>query len=319
MLRMQGFTVQVARSPEEAVALYAAAPDAAFIAGGTDLLPEIKLGLSQPRTLVAIGTALPATVQDEGADLVLGAGLRLEQVAALGLPALSQAAAQVGSPQVRAAGTLGGNVMLSPRCMYYNQTPAWRASLGGCMRAEGPLCRVTGSAARCVATQCSDTLPALLVLGARLRLCSPAGTREVPLADLLRYDGMRAMDLAPGELLTHVILPRPAPGTRCRVDKLAARGSIDFPMLVTAVLLRLRGAVVEELRIAVGAVSPQPRLLPVDAWVGRPLHEAAVGELADLAWQKVRPVASVEGDVAWRREVARVTVRRALESLRAEA
>lgn len=318
MLRMQGFRVVHAGTPEQAVALYRDSDSPAYIAGGTDLLPTMKLELREHRTLIAVGRALSTSVQEEGDDLVLGAGMTLAQVAGLHLAPLSQAAGHVASPQIRNSGTLGGNVMLDTRCRFYNQSPAWRASLGGCLRAEGPSCRVTDSKTSCVATQCSDTVPALMVLDARLRLLSPAGQREVPLTDLLRYDGMKAIDLEPGELLTHVVVPRPGAGTVAEAEKLTARGSIDFPMLSIAALARFEpSGALAALRIAVGAVSPQPRLVSkLDAFLGRPLDDAAIEAIGQQTWQRTRPMGSLAGDPAWRRDVSAVTVGRMLRRLR---
>lgn len=320
MLRMSGFRVVQASSPQEAVALYADSEGPAYIAGGTDLLPTIKLELRQHRTLIAVGRALSTSVEDDGDDIVIGAGMTLARVAELDLAPLAQAAGHIASPQIRNTGTLGGNVMLDTRCRYYNQSPAWRGSLGGCLKAEGDICWVTNGPKSCVATQCSDTVPALMVLGARLRLVSPAGSRDVPLTDLLRYDGLKQLDLAPGELLTHVIVPRPAPGTVAAADKLTVRGSIDFPMLTVAALARFDGPLLADLRVAVGAVSPQPRLLPkLDAFLGQPLDDVAIDAIGELAWKRTRPQGSLAGDLGWRRDVARVTVRRLLVGLRGRA
>lgn len=321
MLRMSGFEVVQPTTPEEAVALFASSPSPAWLAGGTDLLPSLKQGLLAPRTVIALGRALPRQARRVGETLELGAGMPLSQVATLGGPEpLPQAAGHVASPQIRAMGTLGGNVMLDTRCRFLNQSPAWRQALGGCLRAEGDICQVNGSPRSCVATQCSDTVPALLVLDARLRLLGPEGSREVPLEALLRFDGMRSRELEPGELLTWIVLPDPAPGTVAEAEKVAMRGSIDFPLVVVAGAARFEGGLLAGLRIAIGAVGPQPRLLPdLDAHLGQPLDDARIDTIVELVLRRTRPQGSLAGDTAWRRHMTGVVVGRLLRRLRERA
>jgi len=156
-------------------------------------------------------------------------------------------------------------------------------------------------------------VPALLVLDARLRLLGPSGSRDVKLVDVLRFDGMRPMDIQPGELLTHVLVPKPAPGSLAASDKLAMRDSIDFPMLNVAVTARFDADLLADLRIAIGAISPKPRLLPgLDAYRGQRLDAARIDSIAQGAWRRSRPQAATAGDTGWRRDMVRVMVRRLL-------
>lgn len=319
MLRMSGFSFLQARDPQHAVDLFAQSDSAAWLAGGTDLLPAIKLRVQQPKLLVGIGRAIPRTIEQHGDELVLGAGLRLVELERLAPAPLAEAAASIAGPQIRAMGTLGGNVMLDVRCRYYNQSAHWRQALGGCLKADGDICHVTGAPKSCVASQCADTIPALLVLGARLRLLSAEGVREVALSDFLRFDGLRPHDLRAGELLTHVILPRT--GGVGASAKLRPRGSIDFPLISMSGFARLEGpeARVQELRVAIGATNPQPKLLPgLDAYIGQPLDEERIQAIAEGAWMRTRPQGSLVGDLAWRRQVARVFVVRLLRRMRAQ-
>lgn len=325
MLRMDGFRYAHASSPEEAVALFQSEPQARYLAGGTDLLPDLKHRILSPALVIGIARALPRGAREVdgpgGPEWEIGAGTRLAEVAALpGLAPLPQAASRVASPQIRNMGTLGGNIMLSPRCRYYNQSQEWRTALGGCLRAIGDICHVTNSPKTCVAAQSSDTVPALLVLGARVRLLGPQGSRELPVADLYRFDGMDHLVLSQGELLTHVLVPVPPVGAVARYDKLQRRGSIDFPLLSIATWATFQGDAPDALRIAVGAVSPQPKLIPgLDPFLGQPLDDERIEQIAELVFKRVRPQAALMGDPAWRRSVARVTVRRALQALREEA
>ena len=322
MLRMDGFTFQAAHSPEEAVQLWHAHPDAAYIAGGTDLLPNIKHRIDRPGVLVGLGTALPRGWSRVGDTLEIGAGTTLAALSTCAeLPVLAQAAAAVGGPQIRNMGTLGGNVMLDTRCLFLNQTAHWRQSLGHCLKAEGTWCHVVGGPKTCVATQSSDTVPALMALGARLRVLGPDGTCELPLEALFRFDGIRNHTLTRGSLITHVQVPLPPVDFRARYDKVRTRGAIDFPQLAVAIAGRMSGVgdacVARTLTVVVGAVNPRPQAIKgVAAFAGRTLDDPTVAALGALVYKRVRPQASVHGDPKWRRHMARITVERGLRALR---
>ena len=317
MLRMTPFELVAARSPDEALELHAAVPGALYVAGGTDLLPNIKQGLFAPPRVVNLAGALPVGLREEPDQIVIGAGTRLSQLArTTALPALAAAAGLVAGPQIRNMGTIGGNILLDTRCLFYNQTAHWRASLGHCLKAEGTWCHVVGGPKTCVATQSSDTVPVLLTLDARIRLRGPQGERLLPLRELYAFNGMKHLKIEPGELLTAVEIPRPAPGTVGAYSKLRTRDAIDFPQLGLAVSLRQEDGAIAALDIVVGAINPQPKLVPgLDAFVGRVLDEGAIEEIAELVFQRSRPQGSVVGDVAWRRQMARVYTRRALRQL----
>ncbi len=321
MLRMDGFVYRHASSWEDALALWQSNPEAQYIAGGTDLLPNVKHGLFAPKLLVGIG-GVPAGVRREAEAIVISAATRLDDLAVDSsirehLAPLAQAAALVASPQLRAMATLGGNVMLDTRCMYYNQTLFWRQALGYCLKAEGTWCHVIAGPKTCVASQSSDTVPVLLALDARLRLLGPEGRRELSIRELYQYNGMDHLRLTAGELLTDVVIPTPGPGFRGSYSKLRTRDSIDFPQMGLAVCGQWEGSTPRTLEIVVGAVSPQPKpVRGLDAFVGAPLDDAAIGAIADLVHKQTRPQGSVHGDSNWRRQMAAVFTRRALTALR---
>lgn len=322
MLRMDDFELRVARSYEEALELWLQSPGATYLAGGTDLLPNLKHRIVRPRRVVAIGD-IPGAVHEEGEELVIGAGTRLDRVAADPLvrqfaPPLAESAGVVASPQIRAMGTLGGNVLLDTRCLFYNQTEFWRASLGYCLKAEGTWCHVVGGPKTCVATQSSDTVPVLLAMDARLRFLGSGGARWVPIRDLYRFNGMDHLQIDKGELLTEIRVPKAGPRFRGAYRKLRTRDSIDFPQVGLAVTGEWDGATPTALHIVVGAVNPQPKgVRGLDAFLGRPMDEAAAQEVADLVHKQTRPQGSVSGDTAWRRQMAAVYTRRALLELAA--
>lgn len=320
MLRMDGFTVSVARTPEEAVGLYTA--ESAYLAGGTDLLPNLKHRIVDARHLIAIAGAIPCGWQVEGESVVIGAGTRLSRLAQLDrVPPLAQAAGLVAGPQVRNMGTLGGNVLLDTRCLYYNQSEPWRRALGWCLKAQGDWCHVTSGPKTCVAARSSDTVPVLLAMGATLRMLGPTGPRELSIRDLYRFDGKDHLAIAPGELLTHIEVPLPGPGFRGSYAKLRTRDAIDFPQLGIAIAGSFEGtgpsAVARTLEIVIGAANPQPKpVRKLDAFLGIPLADNQIGELAEVVFKQTRPQGSVAGDAGWRRQMARVFVARDLRTLR---
>ncbi len=322
MLRMPEFTFHAARTAEEAVDLWHELGDARYVAGGTDLLPNLKHRLLSPRHLVGIA-GLPRRIEEAGSDgwFVDGA-VTLHQLAthpglARAVPPLVEAAGLVAGPQIRRMGTLGGNVLLDTRCLFYNQTLAWRKALGYCLKAEGDWCHVVGGPKTCVAAQSSDTVPVLLALDARIELRGPEGTRWLPMRELYRFDGRRPHTIQPGELLQRVHVPAPGEGFRGTYLKLRPRGSIDFPQLGVAVVGRWDGPVPVALEIVVGAVNPRPRpVRGLDAFLGRPLTDEAIEAIAGLVVKQARPQRAVAGDPAWRRKMAGVFTRRALRSLR---
>lgn len=321
MLRMDGFSYVHAGSWPEALALWSAHPEAMYVSGGTDLLPNVKHGLFKPRTLVGL-SGIPGGVVEDGERVVIGATTHLDELASNPairgtLPPLAQAAALVASPQIRAMGTLGGNVLLDTRCLYYNQTEFWRRALGYCLKAEGTWCHVVGGPKTCVAAQASDTVPVLLALNATLRLLGPDGARDLPIRDLYRFNGMDHLEITKGELLTDIVVPKPGPGFVGSYTKLRTRDSIDFPQLGLAVCATLDGVIVRALEIVLGAVNPQPKpIRGLDAFRGRALDDAAIDAIADLVFKQTRPQESIAGDAAWRRQMAAVFTRRALGAVR---
>lgn len=319
MLRMEPFALKTARSYAEARALWAAHPDAMYVAGGTDLLPNLKHRIVHPRTVIQL--EVPSAIREDGDDVVIDAGVKLADVATNPrvreiLFPLAQAAKLVAGPQIRAMGTLGGNVLLDTRCLYYNQTEFWRNALGYCLKAEGTWCHVVGGPKTCVAAQSSDTVPVLLALDATLELYGESGPRALPIRELYRFNGMDHLTIPKGDLLTAIRVKKPAAGFRGSYQKLRTRDSIDFPQLGVAIAGTWAGDVPSTLEIVIGAANPQPKpVRGLDAFLGQPIGEATATAIADAVHKQTRPQGSVHGDVAWRRQMAAVFVKRGLLAL----
>lgn len=324
MLRMQPFEVHLPTTVAEAARMRAELPESQFVAGGTDLLPNIKHGLFAPKHLVSLSHLEDFRGVTRSADgtVRIGAGTTLDVLARdTSLPfGLSKAAGLVAGPQHRKMGTIGGNVMLDTRCLFYNQSAQWRTALGYCLKAEGTLCHVIGSKKKCVAAHSADTVPVLIALDARVEVLDESGVRQVPLRELYQQEGRKAVALDERCLITAVIVPATPEGHVSTYRKVRTRAAIDFPQLG----LGLSGAIVDgrvtELFAVASALMPQPKVLKgMEEAVGHPLDEAMIESLAERCYKQVRPQRSLHGDPDWRRHMARVEMRRGLEELAAQA
>jgi len=319
MLRMPEFRYHAPGTADDAVAMWHDLGDAMYIAGGTDLLPNIKHRLFTPKHVVGLSALPKARVVDAGDHWRIPGGTTLAELAKnTDIPTpLALAASKVAGPQIRNMGTLGGNVLLDTRCLFYNQTAFWRKALGHCLKAEGDWCHVIGGPKTCVAAQSSDTVPVLLTLDASIELLGPEGTRQLNLRDLYRFNGMDHLKLDKGELLTTVTVPKPAEGFRGTYKKLRVRDSIDFPQLGVAIASTWDGPALTSLDIVVGAAAPIPKpIKKLDAFCGAPLTDEGIDAIAELVRKGTRPNEAVQGDVAWRRMMAGIFTRRALSDLR---
>jgi 4-hydroxybenzoyl-CoA reductase subunit beta len=217
-------------------------------------------------------------------------------------------------------GTLGGNLCLDTRCNYYDQNYEWRKAIDFCMKKDGEICWVATGSPKCLAVSSTDSAPALMALGARVRLVSRAGEREIALDDLYRNDGIAYMTRRPDEILTEIEIGSQA-GWRSTYWKLRRRGAFDFPVLSVAAAARCDAAgVVQEARIVLGSVASRPMLAPdaASALIGRPLDDDALHEAAGLASQVAKPMDNTDFALGWRKRVARDLVLQALREIRGD-
>ena len=324
MIRLPAFDYVAPRTVDDAVRNLAdRGPDAMLVAGGTDLFPNMKRGQFEPKTLIGLRgiRELAGVSGDARAGLTIGAATTLSAVAshpdvARRYAALATAAGLVSSPQLRNAGTLGGNVCVDTRCNYYNQSYEWRKAVGFCMKKDGDICLVAPGSDRCWAVSSSDTAPVLWSLGATARLVGPAGARTVPVSALYRDDGIEYLAKRPDEILTHVTLP-PADGWDSVYLKLRRRGSFDFPVLGVAVAVRRERDVVRDARVVLGAVASTPREAPAAAavLVGERLTSDTITRAADAAAGPAKPLDNTDFTHPYRKRLVRVYVARALARL----
>ena len=307
MLPLPEFTLHSPKSIEEALRLLAQ-PDAMIIAGGTDLLPNMKQGLHSPAHVVSLQHLVELReVRVEEKTIVLGAMTSLEELAEnedlqLHATALAEAAGTVGGPHHRRMGTLGGNLCLDTRCRYYNQSQFWRSALGFCLKKDGEVCHVVEGGKKCVAAASNDTAAAAIALEAVLVIRGAKGVRRVPAAEFFVADGARNIAIGRDELLVALEIPRVAKRVSA-YEKLRRRGAIDFPLLSVAV--RVDGAQAE---VVVSALAAKPRRING----AQKLAASQVEELAEAAARECNPMPNVDGDVVWRKQMVKVLVKRAL-------
>lgn len=325
MLRLPEFEYAAPTTVAEATRLlHDRGAKAMLLAGGTDVIPNLKRRQFRPELVVALHKveALRGIHERDG-RLVIGPLSTLAEVAEHPAirdlyPALATAAAAIGTPQLRNQGTLGGNLFLNTRCTFYNQLEEWRNSDGSCLKAEGGKCQVAPGGKRCWAVSSSDTAPVLAAVGAELRLVRHDDERTVPVATMFRDDGINYLTIQPGEVLTEVLLPAAGTWDRTAFLKLRRRGAFDFPILNVAGAVKL-GAdqLVQRICIVLGAVGSTP--IAIDAqklFAGKPLDDAAaIAALQTQAGKRATPLPNTDASHVWRKRMVRVYTARILREL----
>jgi 4-hydroxybenzoyl-CoA reductase subunit beta len=323
MLRLPPFRYVAARTAGEAAQVLADhGPEAMAVAGGTDLYPNMKRRQFTPKVLVGLAGVEGLRGIEANGGLTLGAMATLSEVAthpavAARWPAVARAAGLVSSPPLRNAGTIGGNLCVDTRCTYYNQTEAWRASIGYCMKKDGHICLVAPGSDVCWALSSSDTAPVMMALGAEVDLVGADGERRIPVSALYGSDGIQYLAKRADEILTRIHVPDRS-GWAMTYRKLRRRGSIDFPILgVAAAVKRGSGGVVEEARIVLGAVhvAPVEARDAQDFLRGRVLDAETIEMAAGIAYKPAKPLDNADLSYAWRKRMARVEVTRAMREL----
>jgi len=315
------FTLQRPTTPGEAAALLAAGARA--LAGGTDLLPNLRHGLERPAQLVDL-TRVAGLDAIEVVDGVLsiGAGVTLASLTGDArirhhLPALAEAARAVAGPGHRSVATLGGNLCQDTRCVYYNQSEWWRASNGWCLKLGGDTCHVAPQGQRCHAAFSGDVAPVLLAARAEVEIATPSGTRRMPLDDLYRDDGASHLTLAAGEFVSSVRVAAAA-ARRSGYRKARVRGSMDFPLAGVAAVLSLHDGLVTDIGVGLSGTNSRPIALQgLDVFIGQRVDEALLAMLGKRVQQQASPMRSTATPSNYRRQVAAVLAQRLVRDLAA--
>jgi 4-hydroxybenzoyl-CoA reductase subunit beta len=291
------------------------------LAGGTDLIPSMRQKLFEPeyvldlRRLSAMGGIKPAP--DGGVEI--GALTKLRAIERSELlrehyPVLTEAAATVASPVLRNMGTIGGNICLDTRCLWYNQSLTWRKGCGFCIKKDGDLCHVAPGGTKCWAVFSGDTPPALLCLDAEIEIASVAGVRRVSLDDFYTGLGDNYRRLQANELVTRVFLAASSADYRGVYRKLRVRGSIDYPLAGVAVVMKRSNGHVADARIGITAVNPAPLLVKgaSELLAGKAVDHGLAEAAGDLAARISKPLTTSALTPEYRREMIRVFTTRAV-------
>lgn len=308
------------RSVAEAVAACRDQAGSRFVAGGTDLLVNMRRGINTPELLVdlsGIDELTAIRITDDG--VAIGAGANIAALAGHDLivaryGALAQAAAAIAGPGHRVMGTVGGNLCLDTRCIYYNQSEWWRSANDYCLKNRGSVCHVAPQGQRCHAAFSGDLAPALLVLDAQVDIAGRQGNRRIPLRQLYVEDGKAHLALADGELITAVHLPPdPLPSAYA---KLRARAAIDFPLAGVAVALRTSATEIVSFRLALTGTNSRPFLLAgTEAFTGRSIDDELLQELDRLVQRQVKPMRTTLTSANYRRLAAAALAKRLIADL----
>lgn len=325
------FEVIRPRTIEEVIAARARNADSKPLGGGTDLVVNIRRGIVTPPMLIDMNGVEALRAVKANAEIIeVGASVTLTELAEhpdvlASYPVVAQAAGSIAGPTHRIMGTVGGNICLDTRCIYYNQSDWWRSANNHCLKTTGSTCHVAPkSKGVCFATFSGDLAPAFLVLGAEVDLVGPAGRRTIPLRDLyIGYsrqdgstgDGKHYLSLESGELVTAVRAKRTA-GLRSAYDKIRIRRSIEYPVAGVAVALRREGDVLADLRVAFTGTNPRPVLLEgTAALCGRALDDKVFDGLDELARDQIMAMKTTFTPGHYRRRVASVLARRLVSRL----
>jgi len=290
------------------------------VAGGTDLIPSMRQKLFEPEYVLDIRNVAglkDIRQTDRGVEMGALASLTsIEQSALLRrrYPVLTEAAATVASPLLRNMGTIGGNICLDTRCLWYNQSLTWRKGCGFCIKKDGDLCHVAPGGTKCWAVFSGDTPPALLCLAAEIEIASVSGSRRMPLSDFYTGEGDAYRNLRSDELLTQIFLPESSADYRGVYRKLRVRGSIDYPLAGVAVVMKKSNGHIADARVAITAVNPAPLLVKGagELLAGQTLDEASAEAIGDLAAKMARPLTTSALTPEYRREMIRVFTKRAV-------
>ncbi len=323
MESMRPFELKHPHTVADAAALLAKDPGARVIAGGTDLVPNLRRRIEHPPVLIDLSAVQDFAGIEWSGGLVLGAGVTLARIASDGeiarrYPALAQAAASVAAPGHRAVATLGGNLCVDTRCVFYNQSEWWRASNGYCLKRGGETCHVAPQGNHCHAAFSGDVAAALLALDADVEIASVRGVRRMPLPDLYRDDGAAPLTLARDELVTRVHVPRGTEGSASGYRKARARASIDFPLAGVACSLALRDGRIAALRIGLTGTNSCPIVLDgTDDLIGKAVDADVLAAIGKLVQKQVSPMRTTVTQANYRRQVAAALARRLVQELAA--
>src|SRR5882762_3423048 len=339
MMRLPKFEYRVPRTVTEAVKTIGdAGPEGQFVAGGTDLYPNMKRRQQTPRTVISVMRLheLNQITGDGKSGIRIGASVTLTDIIEHPIinrdyPVVAHATRTISTPILRNMGTIGGNLLLDTRCNYYDQNYEWRRGINFCLKKDGDVCWVAPGSSKCWAVQSSDLVPVMVAIGAKFRLVSTLGERMIDAGSFYNDDGIDYVQKRPDELLVDIHLP-PTNGWRASYQKLRRRGAFDFPVLGVAACIHYGPASgdevstgsggdrvlnVEDAKIVLGGIAPSP--IDVNdaarALIGNPFDDDHIQAAAEACYNKARPLDNTDFVMNWRKQMTREYTLRALQEL----
>jgi 4-hydroxybenzoyl-CoA reductase subunit beta len=324
MMRLPKFQYRTPQTIADSVKIMAdAGPTGQFVAGGTDLYPNMKRRQQMPKTVISVMRLkeLNQITGDRKHGLNIGASVTLTDICENAdinrdYPVVAHAARLISTPILRNMGTIGGNLLLDTRCNYYDQNFEWRKGINFCLKKDGDVCWVAPGSSKCWAVQSADLVPVMVAIGAKLRFASTLGERVVDAAGLYNDDGIDYLHKRPDELLVSIELP-PTNGWRASYQKLRRRGAFDFPVLGVAAYVKQDGGLVSDAKIVLGGIAPSPIQIneAATALIGKTLDADQINAAAEAAYIKARPLDNTDFVYQWRKQMARQYTIRALREL----
>jgi 4-hydroxybenzoyl-CoA reductase subunit beta len=313
--RLPGLHLAQPHTVNEAIAAVLSRPGSRFVGGGTDLLVNMRRGISRSDLLVDLSGIDELTeIKSTERGVTIGSGVSIAALArntaiTAQYHAVAQAAGAIAAPSHRNVGTVGGNLCLDTRCIYYNQSEWWRKANSYCLKNRGDTCHVAPQGERCHAAFSGDLAPALIVLGAEVDIVGAQGQRRIPLTSLYIEDGKAHLALATGDLVTGVHLPADPPASA--YAKVRVRGAIDYPLAGVAVAVVPSGTNVGSLRIALTGTNSRPFLLAgTESFAGRSVDDQLLREIDRLVQKQVQPMRTTLAAANYRRVAAAALARR---------
>ena len=322
-MRLPKFEYLEPRSLKEAVKAFAADPEGTLIlAGGTDLIVNMKHGVIAPKRLINL-KAIPklAYISERKDGLRIGALTTLHELVSSSLikkkyPILSQAAREVAAYAHRVMGTLGGNICQGNRCRFYNQSVFWRGVRPTCYKAGGEICHVVRKPKECHSTYCGDMAPVLIAMDAKIKLVGPVEERTLSLKRLYTQDGKKPLFLKKGEILKEIFIPSPAGNTLYLKWRL--RDSLEFPIVSLALHLEKNGENrIDRAKIIFSGVGTGPvetseaEKMLKDVSLDGPMIE----KVSNQAVKEISPMRTSLASPAYKRKMAGILLRQALEKI----
>ncbi|MDH5748297.1 MAG: 4-hydroxybenzoyl-CoA reductase subunit beta [Rhodospirillales bacterium] len=318
---MPEFDLLTPATVDEAVAMHRGSEGARFLAGGTDLIVNVRRGIAEPKALIDLaGVEEMKSIEAKDGGLRIGAAVTLAELLEnrdllQAYAAVTEAVGEVASVSHREVATIGGNLCLDTRCVYYNQSEWWRGANAYCLKYRGEICHVAPSGNHCFAAFSGDIAPAFLVFGAEVEIAGSSGRRRVPLGDIYADDGAAHLLLGEDEILTAVFLPNADSGAS-GYAKARVRGAIDFPLAGVAAAVKVEQGTLVHLRLALTGTNSCPLLLEgTDAVIGKPFDDEVIDTLVSLLPKQIQPMTSTLTPPGYRRRVAANLTRSLLRRL----